>query len=127
MAAPTEVYISQSLDLLTPPKTPPTGDIEGRPIHNWPEPETEREEIEFETPWSANAEETPEDVDDFHVPHQDVLLLHGPRQKYKHTKRQPIPKLENDREMLVEVQVVGLNPIDWKAPYGITARKSQTC
>jgi hypothetical protein len=109
MAAPSQLYISQSLELLTPPKTPPEDHV----IHSWPEPETEREEIDFEIPWNVR----PEYADGFNVPHQEVLLLHGPKQKYAHTREQPIPSLKNDREMLVEVEVVGLNPIDWKAPY----------
>lgn len=56
-----------------------------------------------------------EDVE-FNLTHQEVLLLHAPKQRYEHTKQQPIPELKTDREMLVEVEVVGLNPIDWKAP-----------
>jgi hypothetical protein len=108
MAAPSQLYISQSLELLTPPKTPP----EEHFVHSWPEPETEREEIDYEIPWNVR----PEHADGFNVPHQEVLLLHGPKQKYAHTREQPIPSLKNDREMLVEVEVVGLNPIDWKAP-----------
>ncbi|TVY59719.1 Trans-enoyl reductase lepG [Lachnellula suecica] len=110
MAAPAQVYIAQSV--LTPPETPPIGS-ERKPIHNWPEPETEPEEVYFEIPWTSSSQETD---GNFNVPHQDVLLLHGPKQKYEHTKKQPIPVLENEREMLVEVEVVGLNPIDWKAP-----------
>ena len=54
---------------------------------------------------------------EFNLTHQEVLFLHAPKQRYEHTKQQPIPDLKTDREMLVEVQVVGLNPIDWKAPY----------
>ena len=118
MAAPAALYISQSLEPLTPPKTPPV-DAELGPFHYWPEPETEREEFHAEIPWYINTEDV-EDTDDFHVPYQDVLLLHGPKQKYVHTKKHPIPRLQNDREMLVEVGVVGLNPIDWKAPYATT-------
>lgn len=117
MAVPRDFYISQSLELLTPPKTPPA-DKEPRLVHNWPEPETEPEEIQFELPW-GNALEEIANAGGFHVSHQDVLLLHGPKQKYEHTKEQPIPELENGREMLVEVEVVGLNPIDWKAPYAL--------
>jgi len=109
MAAPTQLYISQSLELLTPPKTPPEQHV----VHSWPEPETEREEIDFEIPWNVR----PQYADGFNVPHQEVLLLHGPKQKYAHTREQPIPSLKDDREMLVQVEVVGLNPIDWKAPY----------
>lgn len=121
MAAPASMYISQSLELLTPPKTPPA-DSEVKRFHNWPEPETEPEEVHFEIPWS-NYVESADDADVFHVPHQNVLLLHGPKQKYQHTKKQPIPRLENDREMLVEVEVIGLNPIDWKAPWVVTENK----
>ena len=115
MAAPASLYISQSLELLTPPKTPPA-DAELGPFHYWPEPETEREEVHAEVPWYINEEKDAGDADDFHVPHQDVLLLHGPKQKYEYTKKHPIARLHNEREMLVQVEVVGLNPIDWKAP-----------
>lgn len=48
--------------------------------------------------------------------YQEALLLHAPKQKYAHVKRHSIPEVQDDREMLVKVQVVGLNPIDWKAP-----------
>ena len=86
-------------------------------MHNWPEPETIPEDQipakRRKTVTRAHEDSEPE----FSVPHQAVLLLHAPKQKYAHTKEQPIPRLESDREMLVEVEVVGLNPIDWKAPY----------
>lgn len=49
--------------------------------------------------------------------HQEVLLLHGAKQRYTHTIQQAIPKPQNAHEMLVQVQVIGLNPIDWKAPF----------
>jgi len=48
--------------------------------------------------------------------HQSVLLLLQPRSKYDLTHEYPIPSIEGDRELLVKVQAVGLNPIDWKAP-----------
>ena len=114
MAPPTQSYVSQSLDqTLTPPKTPPPG----REIifHNWPEPETEPEEnLYFEAPWGYGPIE--EEEDGLPAKHQEVLLLHGVKQRYAHTREQPIPRLERDWEMLVAVEVVGLNPIDWKAP-----------
>lgn len=50
------------------------------------------------------------------VLHQEVLLLHGVKQRYTHTLKYEIPKARDDSEMLVKVTVVGLNPIDWKAP-----------
>jgi hypothetical protein len=48
--------------------------------------------------------------------HQDVLLLHAPKQPYALTRKQSIPEVKDDREMLVKIQAIGLNPIDWKAP-----------
>jgi len=54
--------------------------------------------------------------DKFELEHQEVLLLHGVKQRYQHTTKHQIPKAEDDGEMLVKVTVVGLNPIDWKAP-----------
>lgn len=47
-------------------------------------------------------------------PQQDILLLHGPRQKYSLAKAQDIPTLKDDREILVQVLAIGLNPVDWK-------------
>lgn len=47
-------------------------------------------------------------------PQQDVLLLHGPRQKYKLEQSQDIPELRDDKEILIQVLAVGLNPVDWK-------------
>jgi hypothetical protein len=114
-----EIYRSQSLEQsLTPPETPPRQENEVKIIHPWPEPETIPEEVflpkrrKIHHPEGAkNAELKP-----FKPSHQEVLLLHGPKQKYAYTIGQPIPSLQNDREMLVAVEVVGLNPIDWKAP-----------
>lgn len=52
-------------------------------------------------------------------PQQDLLLLHGPRQKYSLEKSKDIPELRDDREILVQVLAIGLNPVDWKgADYG---------
>ena len=52
-----------------------------------------------------------------HLPEvQDTLLLYQPKQRYKLVKDAAIPQLKSDSEMLVRVMVVGLNPIDWKAP-----------
>ncbi|KAI9711596.1 MAG: hypothetical protein M1812_007118 [Candelaria pacifica] len=50
---------------------------------------------------------------------QEILLLHGSKQKYTLTNDYEIPVVESKREMLIRVSVIGLNPIDWKAPaYG---------
>jgi hypothetical protein len=42
-------------------------------------------------------------------PQQDVLLLHGPRQKYSLEKAKDIPELRGDDEILVQVLAIGLN------------------
>ena len=52
-------------------------------------------------------------------PQQDVLLLHGPGKRYSLERQKEIPALKNDREILVQVLAIGLNPVDWKGPdYG---------
>lgn len=48
--------------------------------------------------------------------HQNALLLHAPKQRYQLASKHEIPSLKNNREMLVKVHAIGLNPIDWKAP-----------
>ena len=37
-------------------------------------------------------------------PQQDVLLLHGPRQKYALEKNAQLPELRSDREILIQVR-----------------------
>ncbi|KAM3424749.1 hypothetical protein BST61_g6733 [Cercospora zeina] len=55
------------------------------------------------------------------APQQDLLLLHGPRQKYKLEKSSSIPELQGDREILIQVLAIGLNPVDWKgADFGFS-------
>ncbi|KAL8710255.1 MAG: hypothetical protein Q9220_005187 [cf. Caloplaca sp. 1 TL-2023] len=49
-------------------------------------------------------------------PQQDILLLHGPGQKYALQKNGHIPELRSEREVLIQVLAVGLNPVDWKGP-----------
>ena len=113
------VYRSQSIEeSLTPLKDPPPGrENELKRMQNWPEPETAPEMLPSKRRKIIESEKQAQvEILEFNVPHQEVLLLHGPKQKYAHTKEQPIPTLENDREMLVEVEVLWLNPIDWKAP-----------
>ncbi|KAF2787319.1 GroES-like protein [Melanomma pulvis-pyrius CBS 109.77] len=56
-------------------------------------------------------------IEDSEVPEtQSALLLHAIRQPYELAAGYPIPKIQDDDELLVKVTVVGLNPIDWKAP-----------
>jgi hypothetical protein len=49
-------------------------------------------------------------------PVQSALKLHTIRQPYDVTTNHPLPTIQHDSELLVKVQAVGLNPIDWKAP-----------
>lgn len=85
----------------------------------WPEPETVPEEeyldnaVDFSDLLSLTydtAKHAGQNQRD-----QDALLLHAAKQRYAYT-RCPVPELKDEREMLVEVQAIGLNPIDWKAP-----------
>jgi hypothetical protein len=48
---------------------------------------------------------------------QSALLLRAIRQPYELEEGYPTPKVLGDDELLVKVTAVGLNPIDWKAPY----------
>jgi len=48
---------------------------------------------------------------------QSLLLLHAPRQDYVLTYDHPVPATNANHEVLVRVHAIGLNPIDWKAPY----------
>lgn len=48
---------------------------------------------------------------------QSVLLLQGFQHRYELIEDYPIPELQSDDEVLIRNAVVGLNPIDWKAPY----------
>jgi hypothetical protein len=47
---------------------------------------------------------------------QTVLLLHAAKRPYVLTGGYPVPPLQECSEVLVRTQVIGLNPIDWKAP-----------
>jgi hypothetical protein len=52
---------------------------------------------------------------------QTVLLLHAPKQPYQVTEGYRIPRIRHDREILVKCHAIGLNPIDWKAPYAYSS------
>ncbi|KAF2815376.1 GroES-like protein, partial [Mytilinidion resinicola] len=47
---------------------------------------------------------------------QTILLLNEVKTPYTLTPDYPIPVPQNDDEILIRTQVIGLNPIDWKAP-----------
>lgn len=48
---------------------------------------------------------------------QSALLLPAIREPYDLKEDHWIPRIQSDYELLVQVTAVGLNPIDWKAPY----------
>ncbi|KAI5480647.1 oxidoreductase [Pseudohyphozyma bogoriensis] len=45
---------------------------------------------------------------------QTALLLHAPKQRYQ-VATIPLPKLEKDDECLIQIDAIGLNPVDWKS------------
>jgi hypothetical protein len=48
---------------------------------------------------------------------QNALLLHGKRSPYTLTPFYNVPQIRQGKdEVLIQVQTIGLNPIDWKAP-----------
>jgi hypothetical protein len=54
---------------------------------------------------------------DYRIPNlQERLLLHGIKQRYQLDHTYQIPSATGKDEVLVKVQYLGLNPIDWKAP-----------
>lgn len=50
---------------------------------------------------------------------QQVLILNGPKEDYTLKVDHDIPTLGRPDEILVKVLAIGLNPIDWKAPYAV--------
>lgn len=50
-------------------------------------------------------------------PHQRALILQapGPTQSYEVVEQWPLPLLEQTNEVLIRVEAVGLNPVDWKS------------
>lgn len=51
------------------------------------------------------------------APTQNALLLHAIKEKYTLVTDHAVPSILHQDEILIEVFAIGLNPIDWKAPY----------
>lgn len=49
-------------------------------------------------------------------PKQTVAVLNALKSPYVIDTEAAVPELRSDAEVLVKSQVIGLNPIDWKAP-----------
>jgi len=47
---------------------------------------------------------------------QHALLLHAARRPYDLATSHATPDIKLGTELLVRVEAIGLNPIDWKAP-----------
>lgn len=47
---------------------------------------------------------------------QHALLLHTARQPYDLATSHETPEIKLADELLIKVEAIGLNPIDWKAP-----------
>ncbi|OHW92600.1 alcohol dehydrogenase-like domain-containing protein [Colletotrichum incanum] len=47
---------------------------------------------------------------------QTVLILHAAKQPYETAEGYQVPEIQDEREVLVKTEHIGLNPIDWKAP-----------
>jgi hypothetical protein len=48
---------------------------------------------------------------------QNALLLNAIKEKYTLVTDHAVPSILHQDEILIEVSAIGLNPIDWKAPY----------
>lgn len=82
---------------------------------------TRRKEVHTEKTetGSSNAEQNPEpiSVENQLATTQNALLLHAIKEKYTLVTDHAVPSLIHQDEILIEVSAIGLNPIDWKAPY----------
>ncbi|KAK4052499.1 hypothetical protein OIV83_002301 [Microbotryomycetes sp. JL201] len=47
-------------------------------------------------------------------PKQEALLLHAPKSRYELTEI-PLPSLNSPDEVLIRIEAIGLNPVDWKS------------
>lgn len=48
---------------------------------------------------------------------QTVFILYAAKQPYETAERYQVPPIQDEREVLVRTEHIGLNPIDWKAPW----------
>jgi NADPH:quinone reductase-like Zn-dependent oxidoreductase len=46
---------------------------------------------------------------------QRALILRGPKQRYELVDDWPFPQLQRPNDVLVRIEAIGLNPIDWKS------------
>ncbi|TQN67403.1 Trans-enoyl reductase [Colletotrichum shisoi] len=47
---------------------------------------------------------------------QTVLILYAAKQPYETAEGYQVPEIQDEHEVLVKTEHIGLNPIDWKAP-----------
>jgi hypothetical protein len=48
---------------------------------------------------------------------QNALVLHAVKEKYALVSDHSVPSILHQDEILIKISAIGLNPIDWKAPY----------
>jgi hypothetical protein len=48
---------------------------------------------------------------------QNALVLHAVKEKYALVSDHAVPSILHQDEILIKISAIGLNPIDWKAPY----------
>ena len=82
--------VTQSVDLL-PKETHPENEIEER---TWKETPSKL---------TNGGNETEDQFQRLPKPQQDILLLHGPGQRYRLERAHDIPELQSDQEILVQV------------------------
>lgn len=96
------------------------GSIQPLPLTE--EREIRKKEVYTETAeiQSSNPEQNavvPVPVDNQLATTQNALLLHAIKEKYTLVTDHAVPSILHQDEILIEVSAIGLNPIDWKAPY----------
>lgn len=48
---------------------------------------------------------------------QNALILHAVKEKYALVSDHAVPSILHQDEILIRISAIGLNPIDWKAPF----------
>ncbi|KAK8218784.1 hypothetical protein IWZ01DRAFT_564460 [Phyllosticta capitalensis] len=64
------------------------------------------------TPHAPSSNTAADDVPEL----QTVLLLYQPKTRYALTPKHPVPEIRSEKnELLIKIEYIGLNPIDWKS------------
>ena len=80
-------------------------------------------QLQPQFPSQPQPEAEPEPISTFEQQQQEeerkqrALLLKAAREQYTLVTDHEIPSISHNGEILIKVTAIGLNPIDWKAPY----------